>query len=339
MPELCGLDANGLFSDAVRFVVFADVVRLCKWTQRPVPGWHHPSLPEITMFGRLVRMQPACWGRLREGAKPLVASCSLQAAAATCLRGLSVPALPPRICANSAVCTCGASCASSRRMSSEYYSCTRTCGRRPGPSGSRYDTASVSAFHSRRHNASAGKLRLLHTTSSPDSAHHGNSRAMGPSRPPLAAAGVCPFMSASSWVKCRRWGPQELDVWATNALSAAGVSNLGLELLDQLPGTPGTAGLAPSLQVEVGSGSMDTLDSSAFLPAPAGSLAGAPLFGRPSPPCLHRSLLLTLPDTKLASHPGSWGYVSQSGTIRAGSSNALPSANECTTCLSVEIRS
>lgn len=37
MPEFCGLDANGLFSDAVRVVVFAGDVRRCSWTQRPVP--------------------------------------------------------------------------------------------------------------------------------------------------------------------------------------------------------------------------------------------------------------------------------------------------------------
>lgn len=100
-----------------------------------------------------------------------------------------------------------------------------------------------------------------------------------------------PVLIEPLWLKRRRWELQELDVWATNALSAAGVTNLGLELLDQLPGTPGTAGLAPSLHVEVGSGSMDTLDSSAFLPAPAGSLDGAPLFGRLGPRSLHRSLL------------------------------------------------
>eukprot|EP00208_Stichococcus_sp_RCC1054_P002814 CAMPEP_0206138138 /NCGR_PEP_ID=MMETSP1473-20131121/3103_1 /ASSEMBLY_ACC=CAM_ASM_001109 /TAXON_ID=1461547 /ORGANISM="Stichococcus sp, Strain RCC1054" /LENGTH=603 /DNA_ID=CAMNT_0053531477 /DNA_START=134 /DNA_END=1945 /DNA_ORIENTATION=- len=61
----------------------------------------------------------------------------------------------------------------------------------------------------------------------------------------------------------------ELDVWATNALSAVGVTNFTLDgLLDQLPSGPG-AESHMSVHTETGSGSVDTLDSHAF---PSGTL-------------------------------------------------------------------
>lgn len=64
-------------------------------------------------------------------------------------------------------------------------------------------------------------------------------------------------------------GVQELDVWATNALSAVGVTNFTLDgLLDQLPSGPG-AESHMSVHTETGSGSVDTLDSHAF---PSGTL-------------------------------------------------------------------
>lgn len=130
IPEFCGLDANGLFSDAVRIVVLAGDVRMCSWTQRPVPRLASPlCFRNVVIFICSPHTQPACWGLSREGSKPLAASSSLQAAATTCCQGYCSRSAIWDSC-HPVVCICGASCASSRRVTCEYDCCTRTCGMR-----------------------------------------------------------------------------------------------------------------------------------------------------------------------------------------------------------------